>query len=96
MADMKKISEQGLLDVLADFDEQGGASLGLAAWELFLSEQDVSETWAAAIASAGWSPPGGTTSSRAAVAADRRRMGGSDREPPGRPTSSGRPPSQRG
>ncbi len=58
MADMKKISEQGLLDVLADFDEQGGASLGLVAWELFLSEQDVSETWAAAIAS-GWMEPAG-------------------------------------
>ena len=58
MADMKKISEQGLLDVLADFDEQGGASLGLVAWELFLTEQDVSETWAAAVA-ADWMEPAG-------------------------------------
>jgi hypothetical protein len=58
MANMKKISEQGLLDVLADFDEQGGASLGLVAWELFLTERDVSETWAAAIA-AGWMEPAG-------------------------------------
>lgn len=55
---MEKISEQGLLEVLADFDELGGASLGLVAWDLLVSEREVSETWAAAIA-AGWMAPAG-------------------------------------
>ena len=50
---MKKISEQGLLDVVAEFDSHGGASLGLVAWELYLTEAEVSDPWAAAIA-AGW------------------------------------------
>lgn len=55
---MKRISEQGLLDVIADFDQLGGASLGLVAWEMFVSEQDVSEVWASAQA-AGWLEPAG-------------------------------------
>ena len=50
---MKKISEQGLLEVVAEFDELGGASLGLIAWELYVTEAEVSEAWASAIA-AGW------------------------------------------
>jgi hypothetical protein len=53
---MKKISEQGLLEVLAEFDELGGASLGLVAWELRVPERDVSESWASAVA-AGWIAP---------------------------------------
>jgi hypothetical protein len=58
MADMKKISEQRLLDVVADFEELGGASLGLVAWELDVTEPQVSEAWGAAIA-AGWLEPAG-------------------------------------
>ena len=49
-ADMKNISEQGLLNVVADFDQLGGASPGLVAWELFVTETDVSEAWAAMVA----------------------------------------------
>jgi hypothetical protein len=55
---MKKISEQGLLDVVAEFDRLGGASLGLVAWELVVAESDVIETWDTAIA-AGWLEPAG-------------------------------------
>jgi len=50
---MGKISEQRLLEVLADFDEHGGASLGLVAWELFASRQDVAGAWEHASAE-GW------------------------------------------
>jgi hypothetical protein len=53
---MEKISEQGLLEVIADFDGLGGASLGLVAWELFVTEQEVSDAWASAVA-AGWLAP---------------------------------------
>lgn len=55
---MKKISEHGLLDVVADFDELGGASLGLVAWELFATEHEVRESWTLAIG-AGWLEPAG-------------------------------------
>ncbi|HWE08266.1 MAG TPA: hypothetical protein VG325_02860 [Solirubrobacteraceae bacterium] len=55
---MEKISEQRLLEVLADFDGFGGASLGLVAWELFVTEEDVREAWAVAVA-AGWLAPAG-------------------------------------
>jgi hypothetical protein len=55
---MEKISEHGLLEVLADFDELGGASPGLVAWELFVEESMVSETWAVAVV-AGWLAPAG-------------------------------------
>jgi hypothetical protein len=57
-SDMQKISEHGLLEVLADFDELGGASPGLVAWELFVTEQEVREAWAFAVA-AGWLAPAG-------------------------------------
>jgi hypothetical protein len=55
---MEKISEHGLLEVLADFDGLGGASPGLVAWELFVTEQEVSDAWAFAVA-AGWLAPAG-------------------------------------
>jgi hypothetical protein len=55
---MEKISEQGLLEVLADFDELGGASIGLVAWELFVTEHEVSDSWAVVVA-AGWLAPAG-------------------------------------
>ena len=58
MASVRKISEHGLLKVVAEFDELGGASLGLTAWELSVPESEVSDVWAAAIA-AGWLEPAG-------------------------------------
>lgn len=42
-----------MLRVVADFDEHGGASLGLVAWELSTTEDAVQDVWAEAIAS-GW------------------------------------------
>ena len=50
---MDKISEQGLLEVLAAFDGLGGTSLGLAAWELYTTEQQLSDAWESAH-SHGW------------------------------------------
>jgi hypothetical protein len=48
-----------VLDVLGDFDELGGASLGLLAWELGVAEQRVAGAWEQAqaeglIEPAGW------------------------------------------
>jgi hypothetical protein len=53
-----EISEQGLLEVLADFDIHGGSSLGLVAWELSATEQQVRYPWDHAIAE-GWLAPAG-------------------------------------
>jgi hypothetical protein len=50
---MDKISVQGLLEVLATFDEHGGASPGLIAWELFVDEPAVTAAWEHAL-SQGW------------------------------------------
>ena len=50
---MDKFSEQGLLEVLSDFDEHGGASMGLTAWELFTNEQQLLSAWNHAT-EAGW------------------------------------------
>jgi hypothetical protein len=55
---MKNSSEARLLGVLADFDPLGGASLGLVAWELFLSEQQLRADWQLAI-DKGWLAPAG-------------------------------------
>ena len=44
-----QISEQRVLAVLADFDELGGASPGLVAWELFVADTAVSDVWVQAI-----------------------------------------------
>jgi hypothetical protein len=43
------VSLQSVLDVLADFDEFGGASLELIAWELDVDESAVSAAWSQAI-----------------------------------------------
>jgi hypothetical protein len=51
---MNTISEHGLLEVLAGFDEHGGASPGLVAWELFVDEQQVKGVHALA---EGWLRP---------------------------------------
>jgi hypothetical protein len=53
-----KISVQQLLQVLAAFDEHGGASPGLVAWELFVDERDVQPAWEHAIAE-DWLKPAG-------------------------------------
>ena len=55
---MNTISVHRLLEVLADFDEHGGASPGLVAWELFVDEQQVKAVWEHAIAE-GWLKPAG-------------------------------------
>lgn len=39
-----------LLDVMSDFDQFGGASLELVAWELYIDESAVSAAWSRAIA----------------------------------------------
>jgi DNA-binding PadR family transcriptional regulator len=43
------VSLQSVLDVLADFDQFGGASLELVAWELDVDESAVSAAWSQAI-----------------------------------------------
>jgi hypothetical protein len=48
-----KISVQQLLEVIAGFDEHGGASPGLVAWELCVDEHDVQSAWEHAT-TAGW------------------------------------------
>jgi hypothetical protein len=50
---MDKIAVHDLLEVLATFDEHGGASPGLVAWELFADEVAVTSAWGHAV-SAGW------------------------------------------
>jgi hypothetical protein len=43
------VSLQLVLDVLAEFDDSGGASLGLVAWELGVDEELVASAWRKAI-----------------------------------------------
>ncbi len=47
---MDDISLQQVLEVVGDFDESGGASLSLIAWELFVEEQRVARAWEQAVA----------------------------------------------
>jgi hypothetical protein len=42
---MEGIPVRVLLEVLADFDGLGGASLSLVAWELFVEEERVADAW---------------------------------------------------
>ena len=44
------ISLQGVLEVVGEFDEGGGASIGLVAWELSVDESLVSAAWEQATA----------------------------------------------
>ena len=53
---MNKIAVQELLEVLGAFDELGGASPGLVAWELFADEAAVTAAWEHALAE-GWLRP---------------------------------------
>ena len=55
---MDKVSVQGLLEVLAAFDEHGGANPSLVAWELFADEPAVTDAWDHALAEA-WLRQGG-------------------------------------
>jgi hypothetical protein len=55
---MENVSEARLLGVLAEFDPLGGASLGLSAWELFATEQQLQGAWQRAI-NQGWLAPAG-------------------------------------
>ncbi len=43
------VSLQQVLEVVAEFDDCGGASLGLAAWELCIDEQLVARAWQQAV-----------------------------------------------
>ena len=43
--EMDEIAVQQVLEVVADFDESGGASPGLVAWELFVDEHRVAGAW---------------------------------------------------
>jgi hypothetical protein len=45
---MDEIAMQQVLEVVAEFDESGGASSGLVAWELFADERRVADAWAQA------------------------------------------------
>jgi hypothetical protein len=42
---MSQISVQKVLEVVGDFDQTGGASLGLVAWELSIDEERVIDAW---------------------------------------------------
>lgn len=53
------ISVQRVLEVVGDFDEYGGASLGLVAWELSVSERQAADAWAQAQAEELLEPAGG-------------------------------------
>ena len=43
------VSLQEVLEVVAEFDDAGGASLGLVAWELCVDEELVASAWQRAI-----------------------------------------------
>ena len=47
---MDDISLQQVLEVVGDFDESGGANVGLVAWELCVEEQRVARVWEQAVA----------------------------------------------
>ena len=42
---MSQFSVQRVLEVVGDFDQTGGASLGLVAWELAVDEERVIDAW---------------------------------------------------
>ena len=47
---MDDLSLRQVLGVIADFDEFGGATPSLVAWELFVEEQRVAPAWEEAVA----------------------------------------------
>jgi hypothetical protein len=53
-----EISVERLLEVMRDFDEFGGASIELVAWELGSPVSDLSTAWAQAIADGLLEPAG--------------------------------------
>ena len=52
------VSIQQVLEVVAEFDHSGGASLGLVAWELCVDEELVAAAWEQAISHRLISPAG--------------------------------------
>jgi hypothetical protein len=52
------VSLQQVLEVVAEFDDAGGASLGLVAWELCVEEKLVASAWQRAIRRGLISPAG--------------------------------------
>jgi hypothetical protein len=55
---LRPVSLQQVLEIVAEFDDCGGASLGLVAWELCVDEELVAPAWQQAI-SHGWIRPAG-------------------------------------
>ena len=55
---MDEIPLQRVLEVVGNFDESGGASLSLIAWELFVEEQLVVRAWKQAVAEGLFRPAG--------------------------------------
>ena len=53
-----RVSLQEVLEVVAEFDDAGGASLGLVAWELCVDEELVASAWQRAISRALITPAG--------------------------------------
>ena len=58
---MDGISVLLVLDALADFDDLGGASLSLVAWELFVEEARVADAWEQMLADGLLKPAGRDT-----------------------------------
>ena len=52
------ISQHAVLEVVGEFDECGGASIGLVAWELCVDESTVSAAWEKARATGLIAPAG--------------------------------------
>jgi hypothetical protein len=52
------VSLQEVLEVVAEFDDVGGASLGLVAWELCVDEELVASAWQRAISRSLITPAG--------------------------------------
>jgi hypothetical protein len=42
---VREISLQAVLEVVGEFDESGGGSVGLVAWELCIDEREVLGAW---------------------------------------------------
>ena len=77
------VALQQVLEVVAEFDGSGGASLGLVAWELCVGEELVAPAWRQAISHGLMTPAGRDRQERlwrlssAGWAVARRERGGS-------------------
>jgi hypothetical protein len=52
------LSLRQVLEVVAEFDDYGGASLGLVAWELSVGDEQVAAAWRQAISQGLMTPAG--------------------------------------